>query len=47
MDRQEFEHHGLGDVVTLVCRDVCNEGFGLVNAVDAGTVCIHNVRGLS
>ena len=34
--REEFERHGLGGVVTLTCRDVCEEGFGLEDAVDAG-----------
>ncbi|KAF9183845.1 tRNA (adenine-N(1)-)-methyltransferase catalytic subunit trm61 [Haplosporangium sp. Z 11] len=31
----EFEEHGLSDMVTLQCRDVCKEGFGLENKVDA------------
>ncbi|KAF9360526.1 tRNA (adenine-N(1)-)-methyltransferase catalytic subunit trm61 [Mortierella sp. AD094] len=32
---KEFEEHGLSDYVTLQCRDVCKEGFGLENKVDA------------
>jgi tRNA (adenine57-N1/adenine58-N1)-methyltransferase len=33
---KEFEDHGLQDLVTIECRDVCKNGFGLVNKVDAG-----------
>ncbi|KAF9112200.1 tRNA (adenine-N(1)-)-methyltransferase catalytic subunit trm61 [Mortierella sp. AM989] len=32
---KEFEDHGLSDYVTLQCKDVCKEGFGLENKVDA------------
>lgn len=32
---KEFEEHGLKDLVTIECRDVCKNGFGLVNKVDA------------
>ncbi len=35
--REEFVGHGLSDVVTLECRDVCSQGFGLTDSVDAGT----------
>ena len=34
--REEFECHGLGSVVVTAYRDVCAEGFGLEDAVDAG-----------
>lgn len=34
--REEFERHGLGGVVTVSCRDVCTEGFGLERMVDGG-----------
>ena len=34
--RQEFDAHGLSDVVTLECRDVCRDGFGVTGLVDAG-----------
>eukprot|EP00731_Ephydatia_muelleri_P023576 Em0015g1159a len=33
--RKEFADHGLSDVVTLECRDVCKDGFGLKDRVDA------------
>ncbi|KAF9204620.1 tRNA (adenine-N(1)-)-methyltransferase catalytic subunit trm61 [Haplosporangium sp. Z 27] len=33
--KKEFEDHGLSDMVTLQCRDVCKDGFGLENKVDA------------
>ncbi|KAG0003617.1 tRNA (adenine-N(1)-)-methyltransferase catalytic subunit trm61 [Entomortierella chlamydospora] len=33
--KKEFEDHGLLDMVTLQCRDVCKDGFGLENKVDA------------
>ncbi|GJJ68641.1 tRNA (adenine57-N1/adenine58-N1)-methyltransferase catalytic subunit [Entomortierella parvispora] len=33
--KKEFEDHGLSDMVTLECRDVCKNGFGLENKVDA------------
>ncbi|KAF9438657.1 tRNA (adenine-N(1)-)-methyltransferase catalytic subunit trm61 [Entomortierella beljakovae] len=32
---KEFEDHGLKNYITLQCRDVCKEGFGLENKVDA------------
>ncbi|KAF9274387.1 tRNA (adenine-N(1)-)-methyltransferase catalytic subunit trm61 [Mortierella alpina] len=31
----EFEEHGLSNLVTISCRDVCKDGFGLENKVDA------------
>ena len=37
--REEFFGHGLSDVVTLECRDVCKDGFGLEGVVDAG-LCV-------
>ncbi|KAF9348229.1 tRNA (adenine-N(1)-)-methyltransferase catalytic subunit trm61 [Mortierella sp. AD094] len=33
--KKEFEDHGLLEMVTLQCRDVCKDGFGLENKVDA------------
>ena len=36
--REEFIEHGLSELVTLTCRDVCKEGFGLENVADAGLV---------
>lgn len=33
--KKEFAEHGLNDVVTLECRDVCKDGFGLKDKVDA------------
>ncbi|KAF9538260.1 tRNA (adenine-N(1)-)-methyltransferase catalytic subunit trm61 [Mortierella hygrophila] len=32
---KEFEEHGLEGLVTIECRDVCKNGFGLVNKADA------------
>ncbi|KAF8931331.1 tRNA (adenine-N(1)-)-methyltransferase catalytic subunit trm61 [Haplosporangium gracile] len=32
---KEFEEHGLEGLVTIECRDVCKNGFGLINKVDA------------
>ena len=34
--RDEFDAHGLSDIVTVKCSDVCQEGFGLQDRVDAG-----------
>jgi len=34
--REEFADHGLSELVTLTCRDVCKEGFGLESIADAG-----------
>lgn len=34
---KEFAEHGLSHLVTLQCKDVCKEGFGIENKVDAGT----------
>ena len=39
--REEFASHGLSDVVTLACRDVCKDGFGLESKADAGRTTIH------
>lgn len=36
--REEFEEHGLGGVVSVTCRDVCAEGFGVDGIADAGNV---------
>ena len=35
--REEFTRHGMDDVVTLTHRNVCKEGFTVVDTVDAGT----------
>ncbi|KAI8853796.1 tRNA methyltransferase complex subunit Cpd1 [Chytridium lagenaria] len=32
---KDFNDHGLGNMVTVACRDVCKEGFGLTNFADA------------
>ena len=32
----EFKDHGLGDMITIQCRDVCKDGFDMENAVTAG-----------
>ncbi|KAG0223158.1 tRNA (adenine-N(1)-)-methyltransferase catalytic subunit trm61 [Mortierella sp. GBA43] len=32
---KEFEEHGLSEMVTLQCRDVCKDGFGIEDKVDA------------
>ncbi|KAI1305146.1 tRNA (adenine-N(1)-)-methyltransferase catalytic subunit trm61 [Mortierella claussenii] len=32
---KEFGEHGISDMVTLQCRDVCKDGFDLENKVDA------------
>ncbi|KAJ3051403.1 tRNA (adenine-N(1)-)-methyltransferase catalytic subunit trm61 [Rhizophlyctis rosea] len=31
----EFKDHGLGDLITIQCRDVCKNGFDMENAVTA------------
>ncbi|KAI9018498.1 tRNA methyltransferase complex GCD14 subunit-domain-containing protein [Phycomyces nitens] len=33
--KQEFQDHGLGDLIQLEHRDVCKNGFGLVDTVNA------------
>ncbi|CAG8528295.1 11594_t:CDS:2 [Ambispora leptoticha] len=33
--RQEFKDHGLSDLITIECRDVCKNGFGITNKVHA------------
>ncbi|KAG0301704.1 tRNA (adenine-N(1)-)-methyltransferase catalytic subunit trm61 [Dissophora globulifera] len=33
--KKEFEEHGMSDMVTLQCRDVCKDGFDMTNMVDA------------
>ena len=38
--REEFERHGLMEVVTVACRDVCAAGFGLEGVADAGMLLI-------
>ena len=34
--RKEFDNHKIGHLVTVTCRDVCKEGFGLNQVADAG-----------
>src|SRR5437773_1259227 len=34
--RKEFEDHGLSDLITVECRDVCKDGFGITGLVHAG-----------
>lgn len=41
---KEFEEHGLEELVTIECRDVCKNGFGLVNKVDAGKTQVHTKK---
>jgi len=33
---QDFEEHGLSDLITVECRDVCKNGFGVTDLVHAG-----------
>ncbi|KAK9761869.1 tRNA (adenine-N(1)-)-methyltransferase catalytic subunit trm61 [Basidiobolus ranarum] len=33
---QEFIEHGISDLVTMECRDVCKTGFGIEDLVNAG-----------
>ncbi|KAF9422753.1 tRNA (adenine-N(1)-)-methyltransferase catalytic subunit trm61 [Podila epigama] len=33
--KKEFEDHGISHLITLQCRDVCKDGFGLEDKVDA------------
>ncbi|KAJ3084974.1 tRNA (adenine-N(1)-)-methyltransferase catalytic subunit trm61 [Quaeritorhiza haematococci] len=33
--KTEFEAHGLSDVITVECRDVCKDGFGITDSVEA------------
>lgn len=42
LHREEFSSHGLADVVSVECRDVCRDGFGAssINIADAGTVLV-------
>ena len=40
----EFESHGLSELVTLACRDVCSEGFGLEHVADAGRLAVIVVK---
>ncbi|KAJ7355065.1 tRNA (adenine(58)-N(1))-methyltransferase catalytic subunit trmt61a [Desmophyllum pertusum] len=35
MARKEFDNHKIGNLVTVRCRDVCKEGFGLSQVADA------------
>ena len=38
--RDEFVAHGLNDIVTVRCQDVCKDGFGLVGVADAGKCAV-------
>lgn len=40
---KEFEDHGLSDMITLRRRDVCKDGFDLVDRVDAGIFFVINI----
>ncbi|CAG8575013.1 9977_t:CDS:2 [Funneliformis caledonium] len=33
--KQDFEEHGLSDLITIECRDVCKNGFGVTDLVHA------------
>ncbi|CAG8520720.1 10373_t:CDS:2 [Paraglomus brasilianum] len=33
--RQEFSDHGLGNIISIECRDVCKNGFNIENCVNA------------
>ena len=49
MCREEFKQHGLSDIVTLTCQDVCTDGFHMVEVADAGNagcVCGISVCGV-
>lgn len=36
MAAKEFQDHGYGDLIEIQQRDVCKDGFGIVDAVNAG-----------
>lgn len=36
--------HGLSDIVTLTCQDVCTEGFHMVETADAGIAARTHAR---
>ena len=36
MLREEFARHGMTDMVTLMHRNVCKDGFTVVDTVDSG-----------
>lgn len=36
--KKEFSDHGLSDIIQLQHRDVCKDGFGLKDAVNAGNL---------
>ena len=42
--REEFEQHGLSDIITLTCQDVCTDGFPIMERVDAGDVILNVTR---
>lgn len=39
--QQEFTDHGISDLITLTHRDVCKDGFGLTDTVNAGANMYH------
>ena len=41
ISREEFKSHQLADIVTIECRDVCKDGFGLQDIADAGQKSHH------
>lgn len=42
--RKEFNDHGLGDIIQLEHRDVCKDGFGLKDAVNAGKLLMEVIK---
>jgi hypothetical protein len=38
--RKDFENHGLSDLITVECRDVCKDGFGITGLVHSGNTII-------
>ena len=38
--REEFTRHGMDDIVTLQHRNVCKDGFTVIDEADAGTYLV-------
>jgi hypothetical protein len=38
--REEFTRHGMSDVVTLTHRNVCKDGFTVIDTVDSGKIIL-------